>query len=155
MRRILAVPALLLVLAACTAPSGDDGASPEAPTAGPTLTVPGLEVHVDLEEFLSCLSDGGIDVEPEDDPRHGAAAELELRFEGEGGERTVEIFLFGSADDASAALTQIRGDGDGAPQQVGNVVVTGLVEAVQDPDVTSKAGVIVACLSSVGISPSA
>ena len=152
MRRLLLIPALLL--AGCSAPADDGGPTPAptSPLPGPTLTVPGLGIEIDVEEFLMCLSDGGIDVEPEDAPRFDATTELRLRFDGEQVERVVEIFIYASSDDASAARDDVDAGSETPPQQVGNVLVTGLFEAVQDPAVAQNAGVVLGCLGNVDLS---
>ena len=142
--------ATVVLLAGACAADEPDTQPTSVPTPGPTTTVPDAELEIDLEGFLACLDEGGIDVEPEEDPRFEANAEVQITLLTSEGPDNVGIFIYDSAEDAEAGKESLddalRAFDSPPSQQVGNVLISGLLEVVQDPDAQENVGVLLGCL---------
>lgn len=144
-----AVLLCVLVLATAACSGGDAGGpSPTVPTAGPTLTVPGLTIDVD--QFVDCVEGGGIEVRVTEDPRFGSDSEVQVAIPSEEGVTNVGVFVYASADDATENKPSLDAELDtfGRPssRQFANILAAGLDELASDPNAQEALGTVVVCL---------
>jgi hypothetical protein len=152
MRTRWLLPLLLIALLAAGC-SGDAGPSPTtlAPTSGPSVTVslPGL--LIDVGRLTECLDRGGVEVEVQEEPSFEATAEVQVTVPIEsGGVSSVGVFVYDSADDATAARPRLDAAlsalGEQPSQQFANVLVEGLDSVSGDSAAQEAVGVLVICL---------
>ncbi|MCA1727338.1 MAG: hypothetical protein LC722_06735 [Actinobacteria bacterium] len=155
--RFLFVPliGLLLLGAACDSGGSIDASPSASPTPAPSatsgITFPsGIGLQIDVDAFLACLSDGGIEVEPEDDPRFSASTELQIGITTSSGFQNVGVFIYPDAQAATTGKTALDHEldvsGSAASTQVGNVLVTDASALASDSEGLEKLGVLVGCL---------
>jgi hypothetical protein len=138
---------LALVAAACSGGDGG-GPSPSVPTPGPTVSLPGLVI--DVGQFIDCVEGGGIEVNVTEGPRFGATSEVQVSIPSEEGFTSVGVFVYDSADDATANKTSLdaslTGLGRPTSRQFANVLAAGLDELASDPNAQEALGTVVVCL---------
>lgn len=140
---------LCLVLVACSDDSGDGsgsagsaGSASTTASSSPASSAPPTTPVADpVAAVQGCLDGGDLSTEPEDGPRFGALAELQV--DTTGNLDYVGVFVYQTPADAEAHLQDLVDAGSTGPEVVGTVVLSGANDA--PPDATEAVGTIRAC----------
>ncbi|HWJ83501.1 MAG TPA: hypothetical protein VNS55_14775 [Nocardioides sp.] len=130
--RLAALPCLALAvaatLAACSSDDGDDASpspsSSSAPESSPASSAPPTTPVADpVAAVEGCLAGADLTSEPEDDPRFGALAEIQVDVSGNSD--FVGVFVYATPEDATQHEQELVDAGSSGTEIVGTVVLSG------------------------------